>query len=279
LFEREGLKTEVITFQGGAPAIQTLLSGDVKFGAIGASSGVNARLNGAELIAIAEYIGTLPFVLVVSKEVDAPAKLKNKKIAVSRFGTLSYYAARIAVTKLGLNPDKDVQFIQIGNESLRFAALRQGSVDATAFTPPYDLAARKLGFGVLVSLHDAGVQYSFNHLYVARSTATKNRQEVVSFLKGFLRGIAFMKLNKKESVEVLRKWTRLDDDEVLEEAYRFYSGIIPAKPYGSEEGWRNLVESMAVTNAQATRMKSTDLIDYTYLREVDASGFIESLYR
>ncbi|MBI4524550.1 MAG: ABC transporter substrate-binding protein [Deltaproteobacteria bacterium] len=278
-FEREGLKTELITFQGGAPAIQALLAGEVKFGATGASSGVNARLNGAEIMAIGEYIRTLPFVLVVNKEVDTAQKLRRKKIAISRFGTLSYYAARLTVEKLGLDPDKDVQLIQIGNESLRFAALRQGSVDATAFTPPYDLAARKLGFRIMVSLHEAGVQYAFNHLVVTRSYAAKNKQDVSAFLRGFLRGIAFMKLNRKESVEVLKKWTRLEDQEALEEAYKFYSSIIPEKPYGSEESWRNLVESIAGTNPQAARMKSTDLIDYSYLREIDASGFIDSLYR
>jgi ABC-type nitrate/sulfonate/bicarbonate transport system substrate-binding protein len=130
-----------------------------------------------------------------------------------------------------------------------------------------------------VSLHEAAVQYSFNHLYTTRSTAARNKQEVVAFLRGFLRGIAFMKLNKKESLEVLRKWTRLDDDEVLEEAYKFYSAIIPERPYGTEEGWKNLVESIAVTNPQATRLSSNDLIDYAYLREIDGSGFIDSLYR
>ena len=279
LFEREGLRTEIITFQGGAPAIQTLLSGEVKFGATGASSGVNARLNGAEIMAIGEFIRTLPFVLVVNKELDTAQKLRGKKVAISRFGTLSYYAARLTVGKLGLDPDKDIQLIQVGNESVRFAALRQGSVDATAFTPPYDLAARKLGFRILVSLHEAGVQYAFNHLVVTKSYAAKNRQDVGSFLRGFLRGIAFMKLNRKESVEVLKKWTRLEDQEVLEEAYKFYSSIIPEKPYGSEESWRNLVESIAGNNPQANRMKSTDLIDYSYLREIDTSGFIDSLYR
>ena len=100
LFEKEGLKTEVITFQGGAPAIQTLLAGEVKFGATGASSGVNARLNGAEIMAVGEYIRTLPFVLVVNKEIDTAQKLRGKKIAISRFGTLSYYAARLTVGKL-----------------------------------------------------------------------------------------------------------------------------------------------------------------------------------
>jgi ABC-type nitrate/sulfonate/bicarbonate transport system substrate-binding protein len=279
LFEKEGLKTEVITFQGGAPAIQTLLAGEVKFGATGASSGVNARLNGAEIMAVGEYIRTLPFVLVVNKEVDTAQKLRGKKIAISRFGTLSYYAARLTVGKLGLDPDKDIQLIQVGNESVRFAALRQGAVDATAFTPPYDLAARKLGFRILVSLHEAGVQYAFNHLVVTRGYAAKNRQDVISFLKGFIRGIAFMKLNRRESVEILKKWTRLEDQEILEEAYKFYSSIIPEKPYGTEESWKNLVESIAGTNPQATRMKSTDLIDYSYLREIDASGFIDSLYR
>ena len=75
--------------------------------------------------------------------------------------------------------------LQIGDESLRLGALRQGSVDATVLTPPANLTARNLGFRVLTSLHEAGIQYSFDHLLATREFANKNRDIVQRFLKGF----------------------------------------------------------------------------------------------
>ena len=278
-FEQYGAKTEVITFQGGSAAIQALLSGDVKFAASGASAGVNAKLNGADLIAIAETVNSLPFVLVVKGEIEKPEMLRGKKIAVSRIGSLSYYAARIALAKMKLDADRDVQLLQIGNEPLRFAALKQGSVDATAFTPPYDLAAKKLGFRILISFQEAGVQYSFDHLLTSRDYATKNREMVSRILKGYLHGIAFMKKQRAESIDVLKKWTRLNDDEAVEAAYDYYSKAIPMKPFGTEEGWKNLIESLSGTNPQGRPLASKELFDYSFLREIDKSGFIDQLYR
>ena len=279
LFEKYGAKTEVVTFQGGSLAVQALLAGEVKFAATGAAAGVNAKLNGAEVIAIAETVNTLPFVLVVKNEIDKPEMLKGKKIAVSRFGSLSYYAARLGVSRIKLDPDKDVQLLQIGNESLRLAALRQGSVDSTALTPPYDLAAKKLGFRVLISLQEEGVQYSFDHLLTSKDYGIKNRETVLSVLKGYLHAIAHMKRQRRESIEVLKKWTRLADDEAVEASYDYYSKAIPMKPFGTEEGWKNFIESLGSTNQHARVLQSKDLFDYSFLREIEKSGFIEQLYK
>lgn len=279
LFEKYGAKTEVITFQGGSLAVQALLSGEVKFAATGAAAGVNAKLNGAEVIAIAETVNTLPFVLVVKNEIDKPEMLKGKKIAVSRFGSLSYYAARLGVSRMKLDPDRDVQLLQIGNESLRLAALRQGSVESTALTPPYDLAAKKLGFRVLISLQEEGVQYSFDHLLTSKDYGIKNREMVLSVLKGYLHAIAYMKRQRRESIEVLKKWTRLADDEAVDASYDYYSKAIPMKPFGSEEGWKNFIESLGSTNQHARVLQSKDLFDYSFLREIEKSGFIEQLYK
>jgi NitT/TauT family transport system substrate-binding protein len=278
-FEQYGAKTEVITFQGGSLAVQALLAGEVKFAATGAAAGVNAKLNGADLVAIAETVNTLPFVLVVKNEIDKPELLKGKKIAVSRFGSLSYYAARIGLSRMKLDPDKDVQLLQIGNEPLRMAALRQGAVDATALTPPYDLAAKKLGFRILISLQEAGVQYSFDHLLTSKEYGSKNREMVSRFLKGYLHAIAYMKKQRRESIEVLKKWTRLDDEEALAASYDYYAKAIPMKPIGSEEGWKNLIESLGSTNPKARALESKDMFDYSFLREIEKSGFIEQLYR
>ncbi|HEX9442912.1 MAG TPA: hypothetical protein VGA73_02275, partial [Candidatus Binatia bacterium] len=85
--------------------------------------------------------------------------------------------------------------------------------------------------------------------------------------------------NPAESLEVLKKWTRLGDKNALEETYRIFGAIIPAKPYGTEEGWKNLVEVLSAADPKARQMESKDIFDYTYLREIDKSGFIDALYK
>ena len=279
LFSLYGLKTEVVTFQGGSTAMQALMAGEVKFAAAGSAAGANARLGGADVVAIGEWVNTLPYMLIVASEIDTPEKLRKKRIAISRFGSAAHYAARLVLMKMGIDPDKEAQMLQIGDESLRLGALRQGSVDATVLTPPANLSARNLGFRVLTSLHEAGVPYSFDHLLVTREFASKNKDVVQRFLRGFLHGVAYMKKNRTESVETLRRWMRLNDQAALDETYRIFVEMVPAKPYGSEEGWVNLLDVLSSTNPKAKQLKSKDMFDYSYLREIDKTGFIDALYK
>jgi len=279
LFSQQGLKTEVVTFQGGSTTIQALMAGEVKFAASGSAAGANARLGGADVVAIAEWVNTLPYMLIATSDIDTPEKLRKKRIAISRFGSAAHYAVRLVLLKFGIDPDKEAQMLQIGDESLRLGALRQGSVDATVLTPPANLTARNLGFRVLTSLHDAGVQYSFDHLLVSKEFAGKNKDVVQRFLRGFLHGTAYMKKNRKESVETLRRWMRMNDQNALEETYRIFVEMIPAKPYGTEEGWRNLLDVLSSTNPKAKQLESKDMFDYSYLREMEKSGFIDGLYK
>jgi ABC-type nitrate/sulfonate/bicarbonate transport system substrate-binding protein len=273
------LKTEVITFQGGSTTIQALMAGVVMFAAAGSTGGANARIGGADVVVIAEWVNTLPYMLIVSHEIDSPAKLRNKRIAISRFGSAAHYAVRLVLTKLGVDPDKEAQLLQIGDESLRLGALRQGSVDGTVLTPPANLTARNLGFRVLTSLHEAGVEFSFDHLLVSREYGSKNKDAVQRFLRGFLHGISVMKQDRKRSLETLSRWTRLGDRAALEETYRIFVDMIPAKPYGTPEGWRNLVEVLSATNPKAKQLDPKEMFDYSYLREIDKSGFIDALYK
>jgi NitT/TauT family transport system substrate-binding protein len=279
LFSQYGLKTEVVTFQGGSTTIQALVAGEVKFAAAGSAGGVNAKAGGADIVAIGEWVNTLPYMLIVTSDIDTPEKLRKKRIAISRFGSAAHYAARLVLIKMGIDPEKDVQMLQIGDEPMRLGALRQGSVDATVLTPPANLTARNLGFRVLISTHEAGVQYSFDHLLATREFANSNKDTVQRFLKGFLHAIAYMKKNKKESVETLRRWMRLSDQNALDETYRIFVEMIPPKPYGTEEGWRNLVDILGATNPKAKQLQAKDMFDYSHLREIDQSGFIDALYK
>jgi hypothetical protein len=71
----------------------------------------------------------------------------------------------------------------------------------------------------------------------------------------------------------------MTDQAALDETYRMFVEMIPARPYGTEEGWRNLLDVLSSTNPRARQLDSKEMFDYSYLREIDKSGFIDALYK
>src|SRR5258706_13590307 len=87
LFSQQGLKTEVVTFQGGSTTIQALMAGEVKFAASGSAAGANARVGGAEVVGIPEWGNTLPYMLIAPSDIDTPEKPRKKKKPISQIWT------------------------------------------------------------------------------------------------------------------------------------------------------------------------------------------------
>ena len=56
-------------------------------------------------------------------------------MAISRFGSSSDFIARYALSKIGLNPGKDVTIVQIGSTTARVDAALAGRVQATLSKP------------------------------------------------------------------------------------------------------------------------------------------------
>src|ERR1044071_7489793 len=115
-FEKYGIKNlEVIQFSGGQPVTRALIGGDIQISTTGGAAVVNARLKGADAVIIARTVGVFPYTLYVTKDIRSAADLKNKRLAVSTVGGSGYVAMQYALRKLGLDPDKDVTMLQIGD--------------------------------------------------------------------------------------------------------------------------------------------------------------------
>ncbi len=61
------------------------------------------------------------------------ADLKGKKIGVSDFGATEYPVTKNVLKALGLDPDKDVSFVAVGNGTPAGVALQRGVIDALAY--------------------------------------------------------------------------------------------------------------------------------------------------
>jgi len=76
--------------------------------------------------------------------------LKGKKIGVSDFGGTEYPVTRDVLKTLGIDPDKDVKWISVGNGTPAGIALKRGDIDALAY---YDT-----GFG---QIEAAGIKLAY----------------------------------------------------------------------------------------------------------------------
>jgi len=80
------------------------------------------------LVAVACFVNTSPYELIVQESIKSKEQLKGKSIGISRIGSSSDVAARVLLKGLGLEPDKDVPIIQVGGSSERAAAFRSGKI-------------------------------------------------------------------------------------------------------------------------------------------------------
>jgi NitT/TauT family transport system substrate-binding protein len=279
-FKRYGLDVDLVLFQGGSQALQALIAGEVKMiSGGGGSAAQQARIKGAGNVLVATYTPTMPYSLYVNPRIKSAKDLKGGKLAVSRFGSSSEFAARFMLKGLGLDPAKDVTLMQIGNQQGRFSALVSGVVDGAVIDSPNTLLAKRQGFVQLADASALGLVYPHNNIATIDAFNRAEPETVRAFLRAFIEGIAFYKTRKSETIPLIKEFLRLNDDAVAEESYEYFSRVTPAKPYPSVEGIRTVLAEMAAANPSAKSMKPEFFVDATFVKQLDDSGFIDKLYQ
>ena len=152
-YKQERLELLIIVMDGTV-ATRAMIGGDIDFN-LAFASGVSAILNGAPVKGVMGITnrGTQSF--VVKPEINSAPDLKGKIVGVSGFGGSTHHGALLVLEHLRLDP-KEVSILNVGNSSLRLAALRFKKIDATILDTAFVRKAEELGFKRLVSLADLG---------------------------------------------------------------------------------------------------------------------------
>src|SRR5918992_419543 len=270
-FEKYGIKNlEVIQFSGGQPVTRALIGGDIHISTTGGAAVVNARLKGADTVIIARTVGVFPYTLYVSKEIRDAGDLRGKKLAVSTVGGSGYVAAQYALRKLGLDPDKDVSMLQVGDFGTRLASLAAGTVQGTLLLPPFTLRARDLGLKPLYDLVGSGIHYPINQITTRLAFIKSQRETVKNFLKAFVAGLARFRTDRDFGTKVLGKNLRETDSKILQETYDFWLKVFPKVPHPGPEDATVFLELMQVKETRDWR----EFVDTSVMDELQREGFI-----
>jgi ABC-type nitrate/sulfonate/bicarbonate transport system substrate-binding protein len=223
LFEKEGLKVRLITFRGTNLMLTALLSGEFDYATIlPFLTGASAR--GLPVKILGAVTRSSSYVIISRPDIDSIKALRGKKIGINSFGSSADYAAYAAVSRSGLDPNKDVTILPIGGGSPeRFAALVSGSVDATVVTSPSEYAAEKQGLRVLVSADELSrlVRIPLTGIGATQIKMERDPDEIVRLLRALRTGTSLLLEKPDYSVALFERILRVEPS-LADKLYKLY---------------------------------------------------------
>jgi ABC-type nitrate/sulfonate/bicarbonate transport system substrate-binding protein len=260
---------------------QLLASGEAPFVIASGSGPVTSHVLGVKDQVIVALLSTKVGGGIFSKsEIKRAEDLKGKLLATGRPGALNDVLVRYVLTrKWGLAPDRDVKLMPIGEPPLMLQALERGVVDATSLSVPASLIAKSKGFRELINYDDIGLTYPMHAVTTLRATIGKNPQLVENVVRALIEGIAIFKINKEKTFAVWRKYMRGASEEFLEETYQHTSAGLEAVPLPSTDVISSALDVVSAHYPQAKQTDPSLIVDPSFVRRIEQSGFIASLYK
>lgn len=276
-FKKYGMEVRYIVT--GARTIQALVGGSVQF-----AQGVSSRtvpaavLAGADAVLIANFSDKLLFTMHSVPEVNSLQDLKGKIIGVSGIGGSTDFATRLALREAGLVPDRDVAIRGVGGVPETVAALKARVVQAGTLSPPSSFVAQKAGLKLLFDMSSLGVDYVSSGLGVKKASIASDRQQVKQFLMAMIEGAKILKTDEEFALRVLTKHTRISDRDVLKQSYDYLRPYYLKVPYPSQRAIKDTLDILAKDLPKAKDAKPGEFIDNSIVKEIETSGYIESVY-
>lgn len=274
-FGKYGLEVTLLYVPSAPQVVRVMLAGDSQISLTGGAPVVNADLSGADLVFIGGVANVPAFYLMATPEIKSIEDLRGKTVGVTRFGSSTDFTMRYVLQKHGLQPEKDVTLLQIGGMPELAAAFSKRLIVAAPFSSPTNLRAKKAGAHVLIDMAKAGVSFPHTNIASTRSYLRSNRDVAVNFLKGYSEGIQRMIKDEAFAKKVIRKYTRDEDDEILETTYQYGLDYIARPPYPTREG---IVEALRQTaQAKAKTANPDDFVDMSLVKGLEDSGFFKQI--
>ncbi|HET9916734.1 MAG TPA: ABC transporter substrate-binding protein [Candidatus Binatia bacterium] len=279
LFDKNGIDATVIFISGSVRGIQAILAGEIPIGEGGGPGLASARLAGGDVVAIAGNVNVLPYYLVSQPSIKRHEDLKGKIGGTHIAGTTAEFALKVGLKKIGLDPLKDTSLRVIGGAIERMVALQKGIVQFTVVTEAGKAQAEKLGYPTVVDMVTLQIPFPQNGIYTSTKLIRENPDLVRRYMRAYVEALHFYKTQKEDTIKIMRKYSRVEERKVLEDAWDWHAKFMPEAPYPPVEGYQLVLQDIAEKNPKAAQANVKDYIDARFVKELEDSGFIKGLYR
>jgi NitT/TauT family transport system substrate-binding protein len=215
LYLKNGTEVELIQMRPNV-AMAALLSGDIDYVEL-IGSIIRSGAKGLPVRAISTSIKAPFFSFVAQNRYKNMKDLKGAVIGLTSIGGTNHVSTRLTLRQFGLDPEKDVKLLAIGDEKLMYDVFKLGRVDCVVLAPPYSVQLKREGFPLLA--HTAQyVTIPFSGLGTTLDRIKSNRAQIKRLLKAEIEGMAFIHGNAAGTTEVIRKRFSMDE-KLARESY------------------------------------------------------------
>ena len=170
IFKKHGLSVELIAVGSSTRGVAAMVSGDLDILAGGGSRRDHRATSGyTDMALFANVIQTFLFSVMVHPSITDVSQLRGKRMGVTRFGGTLDFVARQYIKRYGMEPGKDVTFVQIGAMPDIVVAVATGAIESGVIGIPQNFLAKKQGLRELADLSDSGSRYALAAFLAKRS--------------------------------------------------------------------------------------------------------------
>jgi NitT/TauT family transport system substrate-binding protein len=244
IFQKYGYEIFPV-FMGGSPLINSaILAGEFPIGYTGGGAVIASHLSGSDLVAIASPLPVLTIDGWSRPEIKSIADVRGKRVGVTRFGASSYFSALSMLEAGGVKPN-EVTFIQNGGVGESFAALQGGRVDVCMIGYPFGLNAKNAGFNLLFRPSQTDYGLFPTAVLGARESWLKdprNHKLTIDFLRVMAEAQQLARDNGAVSKRALKKFTRVDNETLLQGSFEYYREAFPQSIRVNEKAMANALK-------------------------------------
>jgi ABC-type nitrate/sulfonate/bicarbonate transport system substrate-binding protein len=265
-FQQQNLDAQLVRMSANL-AITAGISGEIDvLGSIG--SAIRAIQRGAPLRVISVTLRRPLFFLVARPEYPSVKDLKGKTMGIVTFGGSQHTTAKRLLALGGLNADKELTAIQIGEEAQLLQALVSNSIQVAAISAPWAQIGRdKFNMKILDSSTD-----KFASIQNGAAVNIKTLQERPEYLKRFLRAREkanqFFLEREKEASELLAGIWNTDHKTALE-SYRSSKPAFTGSGIPTDEEMKEYLALDAQILGLSQPVPLSSVFDFTLQREVN----------
>jgi NitT/TauT family transport system substrate-binding protein len=276
-FEQNGLDVELQNLPNGQVATAAMLAGQIQAMQI-AIEPIQVGLTGeADMIYIIAPQTVMFFRLFTLPSIKDPSELKGKVVGITALGSVTNTAAKMALRSLGLNPEKDVQIVAANTIPGVLAALQSGGIQAGILSSPTTIRAREAGMKEVADVSKLGAFVTAWHV-MSRKYMDANPDVVRRYTKSIVQAIAFEIQRPEETQQILGKYVSITDAAILKESYNELVPFLRRVPSPDLKSVQAVLDEFASTVPAAKTADPARFIDMRFVKELEDSGFIASLY-
>jgi NitT/TauT family transport system substrate-binding protein len=276
--KQEGLDMELVYIASSPTVARATLAGDIVLSGANSQVIVDVGLSGGDLVAMGAITNVVAFYVMAVPEVKHVRDLRGKTVGVTRFGASTDFGMRMLLTKYGLEPVKEVPFVQIGGMPELAAAISKKTIYAAPMSYPMAYIAQQAGVKMIANLAQEDIPFMHIGLTTSRKWIREHRPQAKAFVRAHGRAMHFMHTRKEETRAIFAKYTKINDQGMLDGSIQYGYDFMEKIPLVKPQAFQVTLDQIARNNPKAKSAKPEQFFDNSLVQELINEGFYTRLW-